>query len=186
MSRPRSPSLLSLSALFARYCNLTFGGGNPTTAVLMQELVEKRGWMERIQFGLCYALSRLTPGTNLLALCTAAGFVLRGWAGAVAALLASSLPSSLFVLAVTYLYESWAHNPIVATALRGALAAAIALMFVSSWQLARPDIRKESWLPALSIIGGSFVLASYFSVPPLRVLLVAGIVGWLLPSGSAR
>ncbi len=35
---------------------------------------------------LCFALGRLTPGTNLLAFSTGVGWLLRGMAGAVASL----------------------------------------------------------------------------------------------------
>ena len=180
-----TPSLRRLIALFARYCNLTFGGGNPTVAVLQQELVERRGWLDHQQFAVCYALSRVTPGTNLLAFCTAAGYLIRRWAGAGAVLLAASLPCSAVAVAVTYLYASWVERPTVSIAARGALAAAIGIMFVSSWQLARPYLQRSLWLAPLLVIAGSFVLAFYFSVPPLRVLLLAVVVGWFVPARSA-
>jgi len=54
--------LQRIAAAFVRYANLTFGGGSATIAVLHRELVEKRGWIDEPGFGLCYALSRLTPG----------------------------------------------------------------------------------------------------------------------------
>ena len=43
-------------------------------------------------------LNRRTPGTNLLAFCTAAGWTSRRWLGAIVALLASSIPCSLLVV----------------------------------------------------------------------------------------
>ena len=60
------PPLRRIAGAFARYANLTLGGGTATVAVLNRELVAKRGWIDEQPFGLCYALSRLTPGTNLL------------------------------------------------------------------------------------------------------------------------
>ena len=76
---PSSPSLRALGGVFARYGNLTLGGGSATIAVLQQEIVVKRGWLAQVPFSLSYALSRLTPGTNLLAFCTAAGWIFAGW-----------------------------------------------------------------------------------------------------------
>src|SRR5208283_5331816 len=60
------PSLGGISWVFARYANFTLGGGNATTAALHHELLEKRHWLNDDRFALCYALARLTPGTNLL------------------------------------------------------------------------------------------------------------------------
>jgi hypothetical protein len=49
------------------------------------EIVERRHWIGRQSFDLAYALSRITPGTNLLAFCTAVGWMLRSWFGAITA-----------------------------------------------------------------------------------------------------
>jgi chromate transporter len=100
-----APSLRALAAVFLRHGNLTFGGGSATAVTLNREIVERRGWMEQHQFGLAYALSRLTPGTNLLAFSTAIGSMLRGWAGAIVALPAGSLPCAALAVGVTAFYE---------------------------------------------------------------------------------
>ena len=82
----RQPRLGEIAAVFARYGNLTFGGGSATIGVLQHEIETKRLWITREQFQLCYGFSRVTPGTNLLAFCTAVGLLARGWAGACVAL----------------------------------------------------------------------------------------------------
>ena len=41
-----------------------------------RELFEKRKWISNDDFTLCFALARLTPGTNLLAFCTGWGWLL--------------------------------------------------------------------------------------------------------------
>jgi Chromate transporter len=84
--------------LFARYANFTLGGGSATTAVLHHELVGKRRWITDHHFILCFALGRLTPGTNLLAFCTGVGWLLPGMAGAVAALMSASIPCAIMVI----------------------------------------------------------------------------------------
>jgi Chromate transporter len=62
-----SPPLRSLAAVFLRHGNMTFGAGSATIATLHREIITKRGWVTQRQSDLTYALSRLTPGTNLLA-----------------------------------------------------------------------------------------------------------------------
>lgn len=65
----------------------------------------------------------MTPGTNLLAFETGVGWIVRGWAGAIIALVAGSVPCSTLAVLMTFAYESFSQNILVARAIRGALAA---------------------------------------------------------------
>src|SRR5258706_14603515 len=98
-TRLPGPSLTDLIRAFVRYGIFTCGGGSPPIAVLQDELVDRRRWLNHEPFQLSYALSRVTPGTNLLAFCTAAGWLLRGWTGALVSLPAASIPCSSLALA---------------------------------------------------------------------------------------
>jgi Chromate transporter len=86
------PDLGRVAWVFVRYGNFTLGGGSATAATLHRALVEKRQWLTHDQFTLCFALGRITPGTNLLAFCTGFGWVLRGTSGAITSLLAAVNP----------------------------------------------------------------------------------------------
>jgi chromate transporter len=101
------PRLAPLAWVFARYGNFTLGGGSATTAVPHHELVGRRQWLTQDRFTLCFALGRLTPGTNLLAFCTGVGWLLRGMAGAVTALMAASIPCAIMVIVLTALFNEW-------------------------------------------------------------------------------
>src|ERR1700676_3996629 len=99
------PSLAKIADVFTRYANFTLGGGSSTIAVLHREILDKRRWVSPENFALCFALARLTPGTNLLAFCTGIGWLLRGMSGAVIALLTASIPCTLIVLIATALFS---------------------------------------------------------------------------------
>jgi hypothetical protein len=117
--RPRTvPTLAEIASVFARYANTTFGGGSATIAVLREQILTRRGWIDEGEFDLNYALSRLTPGTNLLAFCTAAGWTARRWPGAVVALLASSLPCSILAVVMTVFYVELHDSTLFQAALR--------------------------------------------------------------------
>lgn len=70
---PPRPSRGAITDVFACYGNFTLGGGSATVAVIHREIVGKRAWVTPDDFGLCFALARLTPGTNVLAFCTGIG-----------------------------------------------------------------------------------------------------------------
>jgi chromate transporter len=179
-----SPPLRQIGAAFARYANLTFGGGSATIAVLHREIVEKRAWIDQDRFNLVFALSRLTPGTNLLAFCAGIGWLLRGFAGAVVALLAASLPCSIIVVIVTFVFDKESHNPTAEIAIAGAMAAAVGITAMTCWTIIKPHFKRNTWIRVILIGGAAFVLGSTFEIPPVRVLLLAGVIGCLLPGRS--
>lgn len=175
MSRP---ALRALTAVFARIANLTFGGGDPTMAALERELVARRGWLAPEQYGLAFGLARLTPGTNFLAFCAAAAWLLRGLAGAVLAVLAASAPAAIIVVALTYGYQALKGNAFAAGAIAGLLASAVGMMAAAAWHLVRPHVRGGEWLRAVLLAGGSVALLRGVSMPPVAVLALAAAAGF--------
>lgn len=176
-----SPPLRSLAAVFLRHGNMTFGGGSATIATLHREIITKRAWVTQQQFDLSYALSRLTPGTNLLAFSTAIGWLVSGWEGAVVVLLASSIPCSLLAVLLTAVYQSWTRHPLAVVALRGALAAAVGIVAATAWTLIRPHIKEANKVKIAAFVVGAFLLAAVFRVTPIPILLFAAVIGVSLP-----
>lgn len=181
---PTPIRLRHIVGVFARYANLTFGGGSATVAVLHREIVDKRNWIDEHCFALCYALCRLTPGTNLLAFCTGVGWSLRRWPGGLAALLAASIPCSILVILVTVFVQHWSNNATAAVAIQGATAAAVGITIMTCWTIAKPHVQRASWTYVVIIVAAAFSLEVVFSVPPIRVLLGAAVLGALLPVGK--
>jgi chromate transporter len=165
-----------LFVTMARHGGLTFGGGGPTVAAVEYETIDRRGWLTREQFRLAFALSRVTPGTNLLAFCAAVGWQVRGVVGSVAALVASSLPCSIVTVALTILLEYWQGYRWAAIAIEGAAAAAIGIVAASCWHLIEPHMISGSRLRTVFLVTGALVLQG-FDVSPVRILLLAAIVG---------
>ena len=175
------PNLRQIAGAFVRYANATFGGGSATTAVLHRAIVDERAWVAPERFALIYALARLTPGTNLLALCTGLGWQLCGWRGALIALLAASVPCSAIVVVVTYFFEQWSHNRLAEISRRGAVAAAVGITVVTCWTIFKPYFKSRHW-PRAALIGATaFALAAFLGIQPIRILLAAGVVGLLWP-----
>jgi chromate transporter len=168
------PSLLALTRLYLKVGNTTFGGGDPTMALLQGQLID-RGWITRMDFALAYSLARITPGTNVLAFCAATGARALGLAGAFAAVLAVTLPSAVLAVALTKGFEAWRAHPLAMAALGGTVAAVTGMMLASVWTLIRPYI---GWR-ALLYAGGAFVAAWKFHITPVPVIVFAALGGYI-------
>lgn len=173
-----NPTLADLAKVFSRIGALTFGGGATTMAALQWELVNRRAWTNRKQFETSFALSRLTPGTNLFAFCTAIGWTLRGWAGAAASLLAASVPCSALAVLFTFVYRLFGRNPFAASAIRGTLASAVGILIASSWELVRPYLNRDSWPRVAILLIASIVLSVGLHISPIPILALSAIVGF--------
>jgi chromate transporter len=178
------PALARLAQVFFVIGNTTFGGGNPTMAALQRELVSRRRWITQEDYGLAYALARITPGTNVLAFCAAVASRILGLRGAIAAVLVVTVPSAVLAVLITRGYESWRTNPVVMAALGGTVAAVAGMMLASVWLLVIPYVRPDlggAWktLRALIFFGAAFLASWRFGVSPLPVILVAAVAGFL-------
>jgi len=169
------PSLGPLSLLFLRIGNLTVGGGEPTLAALQREL-SRRGWLNDEQFGLAFALARITPGTNLLAFCAAAGWYALGLGGAAAAVLMVTIPSSVLVVWLTQVCEAGDRLPWLGAAVSAVIAAVVGLMAATALRLARTQTSGRSWLMPLLLVSGAFALRAW-GVSPIATLAAAAAVG---------
>ncbi len=85
---PRFP-IGALAGVFFRMGTTIFGGGDPTIAALRREFIDRRQVLPNQQFGVLFALSRITPGTNMLAFCAGLAYLLSGWTGAIVAIVAA-------------------------------------------------------------------------------------------------
>jgi chromate transporter len=175
MTRPR---LRELAALFFRLVNFTFGGGDPTMAALQRETVDRRNWLPFEKYGLAYALARVTPGTNVLAFSAALAWFIRGWPGAVVAVVAGTIPCTILVVWLTYGYQQLKTNQFAVWAIEGMLASAVGMMLAAAWTLIRPQMRHKSWLRTCVLAGGAAVLSAVFGLPPIEVLALAAVAGF--------
>jgi chromate transporter len=178
------PSLARLTWLFLRVGNTTFGGGYPSMAALQRELVQREGWITQDDFALAFSLGRITPGTNILAFCAAAGWRVLGVPGAVGAVLGETLPSAVLAVLITQGYESGRSNAMVMAALGATAAAVVGIMWAAVWLLTRPYLGGSALelgrtLRAVLFGGGAFLAGWKFGITPAPILAVAALAGFL-------
>ena len=178
------PSLRQLAAAVAFDVNRTVGGGHASIELLRRTFTSRR-WLDAETHGLIIAVSRLTPGTNILAYCVTLGWRSHGWPGALAALIAASVPASLIVFALTATLAQIDRYAVVRGLLALGVLVAGALVLASAWALIRPYLDKSTRMRALIIAGVAAGLIA-LDATPVRVLLIAALIGCLLPMGRTR
>ena len=170
------PSLKQLAVLFFRVGNTTFGGGDPTMAVLQREF-DRRRWITPEQFALAFGLARVTPGTNMLAFCAGTAWLMLGVAGAIVAILVVTVPSAILVIWLTRMCMLGATNRWAQAAIAGTVAAAVGTMVAAALNLVRPQLTKSNWISTSVIVVAAFVLARVVGLSPIQILGLAALTG---------
>jgi chromate transporter len=175
------PSVRELAWLFFRIGNTTFGSGSTIMVLLRREVTERR-WVPEWQANLLFALSRVVPGTNVLAFVASVAHAARGWTGAVASLLAVSVPASFVIVGLTLAYQRWNETPRGGAFISGAMCSIVGVIFAASWLLAAPKVKRGTALRTLTLVLGGAALTLVFQ--PLTILAIAAAVGAFWPSSD--
>jgi chromate transporter len=183
------PSLADLTRVILRISNTTFGGGYITMAALKRELVDDRHWITETDYALSFALARITPGTNIIAFCAGVGSVMRGIPGAIAAVVAGTVPSAMIALLLMVMFDSWQHNPIMAAALAAALAAACGMLWSVVITIVRPLLGSiMRTFRAVVIVVAAFVVSWVYGWTPVPIILATALIGyfWKDPTPESK
>jgi chromate transporter len=186
------PTLAQLTGVFFKVGNTTFGGGPPTMAALQREFVELHHWLSNEEYGLSFALARLTPGTNVMAFCAATGWQILGWVGSFAGTLAVTLPSAVMAVLITVGYETWRSNALALAAINGIVAGVAGMMLATVYLLVKPHTAGfrgpgfQKTLRAIVISGGAFLLLWKFKWSPLQIIALVAVMGLLWHDSADR
>jgi chromate transporter len=166
---PGRVSLAQIALVIGAIALTSFGGGQK--ASIRQSVVRQRHWISDADFLEGLELAQILPGPNLINLVVYVGHRVRGWAGALTAFIAASVPPFAIVLAVGAVYFKIKDIWYVHNGLEGCAAGAIGLTLANALDLTREQLE---WPLSLAFIAVTAVAVSWFKVPLLVVLLVLG------------
>lgn len=104
---------------FLKIGAFTFGGGYAMIALLENEFVEKRKWIEKDEFLDMVAVSESTPGPLAINSATYIGYKLEGFIGALLATLAVSIPSFVIIFCISLFLDQFLELKYVFYAFKG-------------------------------------------------------------------
>src|SRR6185503_4886924 len=180
--RIETPTLRTLGWLVFYDVNRTLGG--LASMELLRRSLGARGWMSDEGHALFVAISRFTPGTNILAYCVALGWQLAHWRGALVSLAAASIPASILIALLSAMLAQVEQLPLVRAIIAIALVVATLLVLVAAWNLLRPYIKGTNAVRT-GIIAAIVVVLVLMKVTPVRILLVAAAFGVVMASPAA-
>ncbi len=150
----------------------TFGGGYAMVPIIQREVIDHRGWVDRDEFIELLTLAQSAPGPIALNTSVFVGYKVRGYAGALAALLGVVVPAFTVILLVAIYFAQFRENVYVNAAFKGMRPAVVALIVSPIVSLSRG---MGTWKYALAVAVALFVWWS--GVSPIWLIIVAAATG---------
>jgi chromate transporter len=173
---PVSPR--DLSQYFLRLGALGFGGPIALAGYMKRDLEEERHWVTHDEYQDGLAIAQTMPGPLAAQLAMWIGFIRYGVLGATLTGLLFILPPFLIVLAVAALYVTLQGLPVIQALFYGIGPAAIAIITLAAWRLAKGTNARD---PKLWATSAALMLVTIVTQTELAWLfIVAGFLGILV------
>lgn len=157
----------------------TFGGGYAMIALLENEFVSKKKWMEKDEFIDMVAIAESTPGPVAINSATYIGYKLLGFWGSFLATTAVCIPSFAIIFVISLFFDAFLTLTLVSYAFRGIQACVIYLIMSAGLKMMK-DMEKNIFnIVILTVTLACMVLFSMFSVSfsSIFYIIISGFIG---------
>ena len=178
----------SLGTLFFTFFKIglfTFGGGYAMIALLEEEFIQRRKWLDKDEFLDMAAIAESTPGPVAINSATYLGYKLAKIPGAATATVAVCLPSFLIIYAISLFFEQFTQLTIIANAFKGIQVCVIYLIFSAGVRMLKSLDKSPFSTGVLAAVMLVMVGLSLAGVSVSSILLIllsgaAGVAAWLI------
>jgi chromate transporter len=169
---PVAPSFGEAFRFWLKLGFVNFGGPTGQIAVMHEELVDRRGWLEDDGFLHALSFCLLLPGPEAQQLAIYTGWLLNGTAGGIAAGVLFVLPAAVLMVGLAWLYAAGGDLRIVSSVFDGLAAAVVGIVAAAMLSIGGRALRGRA---AAVVAGLAFLAIFVVGAPfPLVVLAAAG------------
>ena len=176
-----SERLKEVALLFLRLGATSFGGPAAYIALMHNEAVVRRKWLDEQQFLDIMGAVNLIPGPNATEVASHIGLIRAGWLGLILGGLLFFIPGTAAVIVVAWAYVKYGSVPQVGWVFYGVKPAVIAVIAYAVWSLSRRAFKNP-----LLIVVGLAVLGLYIIGINEILLLLGGAALVLLIFAGRR
>ena len=135
---------LSLFLTMLKIGLFTFGGGYAMIALIENEFVEKKKWIEKDEFLDIAAIAESTPGPIAINAATYIGYKNSGIIGSIIATLGICIPSFVIIYAISLFFDAFLSFTLVAYAFKGIQICVIYLILTAGLKMLK-QIKKTTF-----------------------------------------
>ena len=151
-------------------------------AIIRQEVVERRRWIDDAQLSVAVAMGQMLPGPFVSNYAEYIGYELRGMRGMVVAVIALLAPCFVLMCGLSFLYFRFGSVPLVTKLFSGVQPVVVGILAWATWSIGKANI--TGWRSV--VIGGIAATALFLKVDVLLVVVGCGVLGILLNGKGSR
>ncbi|MBN1992514.1 MAG: chromate efflux transporter [Anaerolineae bacterium] len=164
--------LAEVIILFLKLGLTAFGGPAAHIAMMHNETVKRRQWLNDQEFLDLVGATNLIPGPNSTEMAIHISFLRAGWWGLIAGGVCFILPAMLIVMALAWGYVQFGATPQVEWLLYGVKPVVIAIIGQALWQLGRKAAKNL----ALTLVGVAVFVLYFFGLNEIALLFAGGLL----------
>ena len=170
---------LSLFLTMLKIGLFTFGGGYAMIALIENEFVEKKKWLDKDEFLDIAAIAESTPGPIAINAATYIGYKNSGIIGSMIATLGICIPSFVIIYAISLFFDAFLSFTLVAYAFKGIQICVVYLILTAGLKMLK-QIKKTTFnviIISLTLI--CMIVFSLFAVKfsTIFYILISGACG---------
>lgn len=174
-------SLKEVAVLFLKLGIIGFGGPAVHIAMMEDEVVRKRKWMERQHFLDLVGATNLIPGPNSTEMTMHIGRERAGWKGLIVAGACFILPAVIITALFAWIYKEYGQLPTVEKFIYGIKPAILSIVVAAVF----PLLIKAAKTRQLVFLGLLAMILVLFGVNEILVLFGAGLLAVILKAGHS-
>ena len=157
----------------------TFGGGYAMIALLENEFVEKKRYIEKDEFLDMVAIAESTPGPIAINAATYLGYKHLGLLGSLVATVGVIIPSFCIIFAISLFFDAFLSFTLVEYAFRGIQVCVIHLIFSAGLKMLKQMKKTAFSVTIVSLVVLCMITLSLFAVKFSTILyiLICGSIG---------
>jgi len=175
-ARPSQSSIDEIAKLFLKLGTVAFGGPAAHIAMMEEEVVRRRQWLDHQRFLDLLGATNLIPGPNSTEMAIHIGLVRAGWKGLIVAGSCFILPAMLIVWILAALYVRYGSLPEATFLLYGIKPVIIAIVVQALWGLGKSAVKGL----LTGLIGAAVMLLFFLGMNEILLLFAAGFVVMIL------
>jgi len=164
-------NLKEIVYLFLKLGTIGFGGPAAHIALMHNEIVKRRKWLDEQHFLDLLGATNLIPGPNSTEMAIHVGFVRAGWLGLIVGGFCFIIPAMLIVMALSWVYVRFGTTPQAEWISYGIKPVMVAIIIQALWQLGRNAIKDK----ATALIGFGVLLLFFLGVNEIALLFGGGL-----------
>ena len=187
----KNNSLLTLFLTCLKVGLFAFGGGYAILALMENEFLEKRKWIEESEFTNVVAIAESTPGPIAVNAATFVGYKIKGFTGSIVATVGVCLPAFSLMLLVSFFYDKFMDIPVIASAFKGIQVSVIFIIGNVGYKMLK-KMKKTAFniaffiLTFLCVITANVFIIHISSVYYILICAVSGLILHLIKAKKAR